>query len=90
MTRYDGPKDTKVSRTTMLAGAILIAAGMFVAVYGIYSVVRSALDGASAFGLIGGIMFMPIGLILIMVGGAIVFFGSVNRLFFDRNKRPRY
>jgi uncharacterized membrane protein len=64
--------------------------GLAIAAYGLYCIVMSILGKASAFGLIGGILLLPVGMLLLIVGSIMVFFGTARKLMGRKNKRMMY
>jgi len=82
------PIDAKRLPGVILIGVLLMAAGMIVFFYGMYSIVKSAIAGATAFELMGGLLIMPIGVLLMAVGGMLLFAGTMRKLA-DRKYRRR-
>ena len=87
MTKYgDTPIDAKRFPAAVPVGIILMVLGMLIASYSLYSIIISVVgDEIHAFGLIGGLMIAPVGLLLMAVGGVLLFFGITGKLF-SRNK----
>ena len=91
MTTYgDSPIDAKRTPVTLLMGFVLLMVGILITAYGMYSIVASLIGEIHAFGLIGGLLITPIGILLIIVGGLLFLFGSFGVLFGKRYRRIAY
>jgi len=78
--------DAKRFPAAIPVGIILMFLGLLVSSYGVYSIIMSVVgDEIHAFGLIGGMMIAPLGLLLMAIGGVLIFFGITGKLF-GRNK----
>jgi len=70
--------DAKRFPAPLIIGLLLMTAGLIITIYGIFSIVASLTGDIHAFGFIGGLLITPIGLLMMAVGGALMFFGSVR------------
>ena len=81
------PMDPKSFPVPLLIGAVLMIAGIIVLFYGIYSIVAAVIGDIHAFGLIGGLLIIPLGILLMAVGGVLIYAGTFGRIFFWRKSR---
>ncbi|MDR0335328.1 MAG: hypothetical protein LBH69_05550 [Methanomassiliicoccaceae archaeon] len=89
MTDYgDSPIDAKRTPGVVVIGAILMAVGMIIFFFAIYSLVMWALGNYSSFGLFGSILVMFLGTMVMAAGGVCVFM-SAFRMLFGRRRRRR-
>jgi len=75
------------SAASVIAGAVLMVAGMLIGAFGIWCIVEFALGYTSFMGLIGGMLIMPVGVLLMAIGGALLFFGTLGRFFGKKTDR---
>jgi len=85
-----GPIDAKRLPAPFIIGAVLMILGMFVILFAVSSIVIWAIGGYSALGLIGGLLIMPIGILLLIIGGIIASVGVFERIFGKKNRRILY
>ncbi|MCL2712645.1 MAG: hypothetical protein FWD37_05185 [Methanomassiliicoccaceae archaeon] len=91
MTRYgNDPMDAKRVPSALMIGVLLMILGSLIIAFGIYSIVLFAIGDASVFGLVGGIVIIPLGMLILFIGGALAFFGSIGRLLDRDNRRILY
>ena len=82
--------DAKRSPGPLLIGLMMLIAGVIITIYGVYSVVASLIGEMHAFGLIGGLLITPLGVLLMIIGGLLFLFGSFGVLFGRKNRRILY
>ena len=86
----NSPIDAKRMPAAIAVGAILLILGIIVTAWGLYSIVSAAMDGLDGFGLVGGLLITPLGILLSLVGGALIVFGIAGKLFGGRYRRIMY
>jgi len=89
-TYESGSIDAKRTPVTLLIGLMLLIVGILITAYGMYSIVASLIGEIHAFGLIGGLLITPIGVLLMVIGGLLFLFGSFGVLFGRRYRRTVY
>lgn len=85
-----GPIDAKRSPAPIVIGILLIVFGMFMTVIGIWAVVEFAVGHTGFLGLLGGAFLIPVGLLMVGIGAAVLFFGAVSRVCGGRSGRILY
>ena len=84
------PIDAKRLPASFAIGIILVILGVFVILFAIYSIVAWAVGAYSSLGIVGGLLIMPIGILLIVIGGLLASMGIFVKLFGRGNKRLLY
>ena len=87
----DSSIDAKPFPAPLLIGLVLVIVGLIIAAYGIFSIVKAATgDDFHPFDLIGGLLITPLGGLLMLIGGMIMFAGSISFLRGRRDRRILY
>jgi hypothetical protein len=80
MVRNSGNSSIDAKTVPLTAGLLLVFGGLIIAVLGIYSIVMAAIGKASMFGLIGGILLTPVGIMMLVIGSIVLFFSTLRRM----------
>ncbi|MCL2143099.1 MAG: hypothetical protein FWH44_02425 [Methanomassiliicoccaceae archaeon] len=84
------PIDAKRLPAAFAIGIILVILGVIVVLFAIYSIVAWAVGAYSALGIVGGLLVMPVGILLLVIGGIMASLDIFMRVFGKKNKRLLY